>query len=237
MERTASSQTALVCCQLNPADPGSAARTFDLDPAQRHPAEVVIGALVRGRAIRLDDGQCYRLDESLSLCRGADGAETLADREVAVGDFLRLCAQLSLTETCDIAHGKSCAPPAPRVRSYGRARDVNVADAGSAVRMFALHPTRKHPAEVVVGALLRARAVDLGDGRCYRLGEDLSIGHVGIGPGDGTGFVVIHELPVSAFLRLCAQLSFNEMCDIARGKTCAVEARRALARLSRAGAH
>ncbi|HEU0298246.1 MAG TPA: hypothetical protein VFR37_02305 [Longimicrobium sp.] len=123
-------------------------------------------------------------------------------------------------------HRLQCAtPPGPT---------INPADPGSAVEMFDRHPDRRHPAEVVVGALLRARAVDLGDNHCYRLGADLSLGRVGIGPGDDTGFVVTHEMTVGEFLRLCSRLSFNEACEIARGRTCDVEARRAAARLARA---
>lgn len=117
--------------------------------------------------------------------------------------------------------------PAPRA--------INPADPGSAVRMFHATPARKHPAEVVLGALLRGRSVDLPDGRTYRLGDDLTLGTVGIGPDDESGYVVTRDLSVGEFLRLCAELSFNDLylvgCDRVLAET-AVELRRARARLA-----
>jgi hypothetical protein len=116
-----------------------------------------------------------------------------------------------------------------------RSRAINPAEPGSAAAMFDLHPGRRHPAEVVVAALLRGRAVDLPDGHSYRLGSDLTLGRVGIGPEDGDGDVLTHDLPVGDFLRLCAELSFNDLfligCDSALAQD-AVERRRARARLA-----
>lgn len=121
-----------------------------------------------------------------------------------------------------------------------RARAVNPAEPGSAVALFDLHPGRKHPAEVVVAALLRGRAVDLPDGHSYRLGEDLTLGRVGIGPDDGEGYVLTYDLPVGVFLRLCAELSFNDLfvigCDSALAQD-AVERRRDRARLAARDSH
>jgi hypothetical protein len=117
-----------------------------------------------------------------------------------------------------------------------RSHPINPAEPGSAAAMFDLHPGRKHPAEVVVAALLRGRAVDLPDGHSYRLGSGLALGRVGIAPedGDDDGFVLTHDLPVGDFLRLCAELSFNDLfligCDSALAQD-AVERRRARARL------
>lgn len=119
------------------------------------------------------------------------------------------------------------AAPAPRA--------INPADPGSAARMFHATPTRKHPAEVVLGALLRGRSVDLPDGRTYRLGDDLTLGTVGIGPDDERGYVVTRDLSVGQFLRLSEELSFNDLyligCDRVLAAT-AVELRRARARLA-----
>ena len=118
---------------------------------------------------------------------------------------------------------------------------INPAEPGSAAAMFELHPGRKHPAEVVFAALLRSRAVDLPDGHAYRLGDDLALGRVGIGPDDGDGYVITSEMPVGDFLRLCSALSFNDLfligCDSVLARD-AVEQRRARARLSaRDGGH
>jgi len=116
---------------------------------------------------------------------------------------------------------------------------INPADPGSAAAMFHLHPSRKHPAEIVLGALLRARSVDLPDGHTYRLGDDLTLGRAGIGPADGDGYVLTHDLPLGEFLRLSEQLSFNETYLIGCDRTLAesgVEKRRARARLASAGA-
>lgn len=100
-------------------------------------------------------------------------------------------------------------------------------------------PSRKHPAEVVLGALLRGRSVDLPDGRTYRLGDDLTLGTIGIGPDDESGYVVTRDLPVGEFLRLSEELSFNDLyligCDRVLAET-AVEQRRARARLALAAA-
>lgn len=116
-----------------------------------------------------------------------------------------------------------------------RSQPINPAEPGSALAMFDLHPGRRHPAEVVVAALLRGRAVDLPDGHSYRLGSDLALGRVGIAPEDGDGSALTHDLPVGDFLRLCAELSFNDLfligCDSALAQD-AVERRRARARLA-----
>jgi hypothetical protein len=115
------------------------------------------------------------------------------------------------------------------------ARGINPADPGSAARMHHATPSRKHPAEVVLGALLRGRAVDMPDGRTYRLGDDLTLGTVGIGPDDESGYVVTRDLSVGEFLRLSEELSFNDLyligCDHVLAET-AVELRRARARLA-----
>jgi hypothetical protein len=115
------------------------------------------------------------------------------------------------------------------------ARAINPADPGSAARMHHATPSRRHPAEVVLGALLRGRAVDLPDGRTYRLGDDLTLGTVGIGPDDESGYVVTRDLSVGEFLRLSEDLSFNELyligCDRVLAET-AVESRRARARIA-----
>jgi hypothetical protein len=96
-------------------------------------------------------------------------------------------------------------------------------------------PARKHPAEVVLGALLRGRAVDLPDGRTYRLGDDLTLGTVGVGPDDESGYVVTRDLSIGEFLRLCEEFSFNDLylvgCDRVLAET-SVELRRARARLA-----
>ncbi len=114
---------------------------------------------------------------------------------------------------------------------------INPAEEGSAATMFDLGRIPHHPAETVLGVMLRARAVGLPDGHCYRLGADLSLGRVGIGPEDDTGFVLTDTMPLRDFLRLCARLSYTEVYDIGRGKsTCSVEQRRARARLARTGA-
>ncbi|HEX8243181.1 MAG TPA: hypothetical protein VF541_06790 [Longimicrobium sp.] len=116
---------------------------------------------------------------------------------------------------------------------------VHPAEPGSAVRLYHATPGRRHPAEVVVGALLRGRSVDLPDGRTYRLGEDLTLGTVGVGPDDETGYVVTRDLPMGEFLRLCEQLSYNELfligCDRVLAET-SVELRRARARVQRQAA-
>ncbi len=107
---------------------------------------------------------------------------------------------------------------------------INPADPGSAARMFHATPARRHPAEVVLGALLRGRSADLPDGRTYRLGDDLTLGTVGIGPDDEHGYVVTRDLSVGELLRLCEELSFNDLyligCDRVLAET-AVELRRA----------
>jgi len=117
-------------------------------------------------------------------------------------------------------------------------RAVNPADPGSAAAMFEANPARKHPAEVVLGALLRGRPVDLPDGIAYRLGDDLSLGRVGIGS-EEDGYVLIRDLTLGEFLRLCAQIPFNDLfvigCDAFMAQD-AVEQRRARARLERQGA-
>jgi hypothetical protein len=110
---------------------------------------------------------------------------------------------------------------------------INPADPGSAARMHHAAPGRKHPAEVVLGALLRGRSVDLPDGRTYRLGDDLTLGTAGIGPDDETGYVVTRDLTLGEFLRLSEQLSFNDVyligCDRVLAET-SVGWRRARAR-------
>ncbi|HEX6372909.1 MAG TPA: hypothetical protein VF006_28560 [Longimicrobium sp.] len=98
-------------------------------------------------------------------------------------------------------------------------------------------PVRKHVVVVYgnVGALLRGRSVDLPVGRTYRLGDDLTLGTVGIGPDDENGYVVTRDLPVGEFLRLCEELSFNDLyligCDRVLAEN-AVQQRRARARLA-----
>lgn len=116
---------------------------------------------------------------------------------------------------------------------------INPAEPGSAAAMFERYPGRKHPAEVVLAALLRSRAVDLPDGHAYRLGADLTLGRVGVGPDDEDGYVITHDMPLGAFLRLCAEMPFNDLfhvgCDTALAGH-AVERRRARARLAARGA-
>lgn len=116
---------------------------------------------------------------------------------------------------------------------------INPADPGSAARMHHAAPGRKHPAEVVLAALLRGRSVDLPDGRTYRLGDDLTLGVAGIGPDDENGYVVTRDLPLGEFLRLSEQLSFNDAyvigCDRVLSET-SVELRRARGRPASAGA-
>lgn len=116
---------------------------------------------------------------------------------------------------------------------------IHPAEPGSAALLYHATPGRRHPAEVVLGALLRGRAVDLPDGRTYRLGEDLTLGTVGVGPDDESGYVVTRDLPVGEFLRLCERLSYNDLfligCDRVLAET-SVELRRARARVARAAA-
>jgi hypothetical protein len=69
---------------------------------------------------------------------------------------------------------------------------------------------RKHPAEIVLAALLAGRAVQLPDGRTYRLGDDLSVG-VPLGPSGDDGFVLPRDLQLAEFLRLSEQLSAEEL--------------------------
>lgn len=242
---------------IDPAAPGSAAETFGRHPDHRHPGEVVLGALLRARTVKLPDGRRYRLGEDLSLGTVGigpdDGSGFVLTSSLTFGQFLDLSEALSRDEMRDIALGNACnveRRPAGAPAKAGHAADdgcefspatsagtiINPAETGSAAAMFDVHPARKHPGEVVLGALLRARAVDLPDGRCYRLGEDLSLGTVGIGPDDESGFVLTSGMSVGDFLRLSSGLSFNEMYDIARGKACSVEQRRARARLARGAA-
>ena len=98
---------------------------------------------------------------------------------------------------------------------------------GSAVQMYHAVPGRKHPAEVVLAALLGCRAVPLPDGRTYRLGEDLTLG---VGTPGRDGYVLPLDLPLGEFLRLCERLSWNELfgigCDTALAQL-AAERRRA----------
>lgn len=93
---------------------------------------------------------------------------------------------------------------------------INPAEPGSAVQMHHAVPGRKHPAEVVLAALLASRAVTLPDGRTYRLGEDLTLG---IGTAEQDGFILARDLPLGDFLRLCERMSFNDLfivgCDAA----------------------
>lgn len=127
----------------------------------------------------------------------------------------------------------SAITPAERAQP-ARSRAIDPAEPGSAAAMFDLHPGRKHPVEMVLAALLRGRAVDLPDGHTYRLGSGLALARVGIGPEDGDGYVLTHDLPVGDLLRLSAELSFNDLfligCDSALAQD-AVERRRARARL------
>jgi hypothetical protein len=67
-------------------------------PASRkHPAEIVLAALLSGRAVTLPDGRTYRLGEDLTLCVGTEEGRCAFSlpREMQVGDFLRLCDRLS----------------------------------------------------------------------------------------------------------------------------------------------
>jgi hypothetical protein len=107
------------------------------------------------------------------------------------------------------------------------AKPINPAEPGSAARMFHATPARKHPAEVVLGALLRGRSVDLPDGRTYRLGEDLTLGTVGVGPDDESGYVVTRDLSVGELLRLSEELSFNDLYLVGCDRVLAESARRA----------
>jgi hypothetical protein len=110
---------------------------------------------------------------------------------------------------------------------------INPAEPGSAVLMYHIGAIRKHPAEVVVAALLAGRSVELPDGREYRLGADLCLG-IGVGPGGDDGFVVPQDLQFGEFLRLCEQLSYNELFLIGSDRVlagAAVERRRARERL------
>lgn len=114
-------------------------------------------------------------------------------------------------------------------------RSINPTDPGSAAWMHHATPSRKHPAEVVLGALLRGRSVDLPGGRTYRLDDDLTLGTVGIGTDKEHGEVVVaRDLRASEFLRLSEALSFNDLyligCDRVLAEV-AVERRRERARL------
>jgi hypothetical protein len=95
-------------------------------------------------------------------------------------------------------------------------RAIDPAAPGSAAAMFGIYPGRKHPAEVVLAALLRGRAVDLPDGHAYFLDTGLTLGRVAVLP---EGCILTHDLPLGDFLRLCAELSFNDLfligCDTA----------------------
>jgi hypothetical protein len=78
--------------------------------------------------------------------------------------------------------------------------------------------------------------VDLPNGIGYRLGDDLSLGRVGIGSDEGD-YVLIRDLTLGEFLRLCARIPFNDLfvigCDVFMAQD-ALEQRRARARLGRA---
>ncbi|HEX8693669.1 MAG TPA: hypothetical protein VF746_14700 [Longimicrobium sp.] len=108
--------------------------------------------------------------------------------------------------------------PAPR---------IDPAEPGSAVQMHHAVPGRKHPAEVVLAALLAARPVTLPDGGTYRLGEDLTLG---IGSAEQEGFILARDLPLGEFLRLCERMSFNDLfmvgCDTALAQLGAERRRR-----------
>ena len=87
---------------------------------------------------------------------------------------------------------------------------------GSALQLHEAVPGRRHPAEVVLAALLAGRAVELPDGKTYRLGDDLTLG---VGRADESGFVVPRDHPLGVLLRLCCELSaadvFHIGCDTA----------------------
>ena len=104
---------------------------------------------------------------------------------------------------------------------------INPAEPGSAVQMHHAVAGRKHPAEVVLAALLASRAVTLPDGRTYRLGEDLTLG---IGTAEQDGFILARDLPLGEFLRLCERMSFNDLfmvgCDAALAQLGAERRRR-----------
>jgi hypothetical protein len=68
--------------------------------SRKHPAEIVMAALLSGRAVTLPDRRTYRLGDDLTLCVGTEEGrcEFSLPREMQVGDFLRLCDRLSAEE-------------------------------------------------------------------------------------------------------------------------------------------
>lgn len=73
-------------------------------------------------------------------------------------------------------------------------------------------PSRKHPAEIALGALLSGRPVTLPDGRTYRLGEDLTLC---VGTEEARcAFSLPREMHLGDFLRLCDRLGAEELFRI-----------------------
>jgi hypothetical protein len=124
--------------------------------------------------------------------------------------------------TVDSEHSRTSTPGAPMIATPARLHDspaptvIDATAPGSPLELHAALPGRRHPAEIVVAALLAGRAVELPDGKTYRLGEDLTLG---VGRADDSGFVFPRDLAVGVFLRLCGELSaaevFNIGCDTA----------------------
>ncbi|MBB4635886.1 hypothetical protein [Longimicrobium terrae] len=100
---------------------------------------------------------------------------------------------------------------------------IDPAEPGSAVRLFDQDPTREHPAEIVLGELLRIRAMDLPDGRTYRLREDLMLCILGSKVASGD-VLVPSDLTLSEFLRLTEQMSFNDMYLVGHDRALAEDA-------------
>lgn len=224
---------------MSSASPATVPLPGGLQAGQPHPAEIILASLLRGHAVKLIGRGQYRLgdDLELGLAVGPDGdSGFVLPRDVEFGVFLAHCNALDNDEltsaaACNSGGRQADEAPEPTGKEvFGTtgapAQGVllNPAEPGSAVAMFALHPRRPHPGEIVLGALLRGGTVDLPDGRCYRLGDDLTLGTVGIGPDDGSGYVIQRSMGTGAFLRLCSELSFNEVYDLSRGRRCALAA-------------
>lgn len=100
---------------------------------------------------------------------------------------------------------------------------IDPAESGSAVRLFEQDPTREHPAEIVLGELLRIRAMDLPDGRTYHLREDLTLRLLGAGEAN-KGVLLPSDLTLSEFLRLTEQMSFKDMYLVGQDRALAEDA-------------
>lgn len=74
--------------------------TASTPASRKHHAEIVLAALLSGRAVTLPDGRTYRLGDDLTLCVGTEEGRCAFSlpREMQVGDFLRLCERLSAEE-------------------------------------------------------------------------------------------------------------------------------------------